>query len=111
MIKSYLQIKTKSISGKLLSLIQDFLKNRKQRVVLNDQFFIWADVNARVPQGSILGPLLFLIYINDLTYDLSSRVKLFVDDTSLFFVDFNVDVSTKELSDDLAKVAGHNIGT
>ena len=87
-----------------MNLIKDFLKNRKQRVVLNDQFCSWADVNAGVPQESILGPLLFLMYINDSTNDSSSSAKLFVQDTSLFSVVFNVDASAKELNDNLAKV-------
>ena len=78
------KLKQNGISGKLLNLIKDFLKKRKQRVVLNGQFSSWDDVNAGVPQGSILGPLLFLMYINDLTNDLSSSAKLFADDTLLF---------------------------
>ena len=98
------KLKQNGISGKLLNLIKDFLTNRKQRVVLNGQFFSWADVDAGVPQGSILGPFLFLIYINDLTNDLSSSSKLFADDTSLLSVVFNVDATAKELNDDLANV-------
>ena len=50
-------------------------------MVLNEQTSSWADVNAGVPQGSILGPQLFLIYINDIAVRLSSSAKLFADDT------------------------------
>ena len=57
-----------------------------QHAVLNYQFSNWDDVNIRVPQGSISGPLLFLIYINDLPKDLQPTPKLFPDDTSLFSV-------------------------
>ena len=74
------------ISGNLLDLLSSFLSDRKQRVLLNGQTYEWRNVTTGVPQGSILGPLLFLIYINDLYGDLSSKAKLFADDTSLFSV-------------------------
>ena len=72
------------ISGNLLNLFRSFLNDRYQRVVINGQHSDWAPILAGVPQGSILGPLLFLIYINDLPDNLNSLVKLFADDTSLF---------------------------
>ena len=92
------------ISGELITLIKDFLSCRKQRVVLNGQHSSWADVKAGVPQGSILGPLLFLIYINDLTNGLNSNVKLFPDDTSLFSVVHNITDSANLLNSDLSKI-------
>ena len=64
------------ISGNLLSLLKSFLNNMFQRVVLNGQCSNWLSLLAGVPQGSILGPLLFLIYINDLPDGLESSVKL-----------------------------------
>ena len=80
------------------------LGNRKQRVVPHGQTSSWADVNAEVPQGSILGPLLFLIYLNDLAFGLSSNAKLFADDTSLFSVVHNANTTAKELNNDLVKI-------
>ena len=71
------------ISGELLNILVDFLSNRKQRVLVNGQSSNWVDVKAGVQQGSIMGPLLFLIYINDLPYGLITNTKLFADDTSL----------------------------
>ena len=65
-----------SISGKLLSVQSEFLKDRKQVVTLNGQCSSWTGVNAGVPQGSFLGPVLFLVYINDLADGLSSNAKL-----------------------------------
>ena len=64
-----------------------------------------SDVNAGVPQGSILGPLLFLIYINDLADGLSSNAKLFADDTSLFSVVHNANTTPKELNNDFVKIS------
>ena len=71
------------ISENLLSPLTTFLNNRFQEMVLNGQCSNWSSVLAGVPQSSILKPLLFLIYINDLSDSLKSTVKLFTDDTSL----------------------------
>ena len=68
-------------NGDIINILRDFLHNRKQRVVLNGQHSSWADVNVGVPQGLIPGPLLFLIYINDLSDGLKCKCKLFADDT------------------------------
>ena len=98
------KLKQNGISGNLLDLLSNFLRNRKQRVVLHGQTSSWADVNAGVPQGSILGPLLFLIYVNDLADGLSSNAKLFPDDTSLFSVVHDANTTAKELNNDLVKI-------
>ena len=78
---------------------------RKQRVVLNGQHLSWINTEAGVPQGSILGPLFFLIYINDLSDGLTSNPKLFADDTSLFSVIYNIDSSGNDLNSDLMKIS------
>ena len=90
------------ISGKLHKIFDDFLVNRKQRVVLNGQVSSWANVKAGVPQGSVLRPLLFLIC--DLPKCLSSNAKLFADDTSLFSVTHDSGTTRNELNDDLVKI-------
>ena len=72
------------ISDAFLDLIESFLENRFQRVLLNGQMSDWLTVKASVLQGFILGPLFFLIHTNDLSIDIISTVKLFANDTSLF---------------------------
>ena len=98
------KLKQNCISGKLLSVLSDFLKDRKQRVILNGQVSSWADVNAEVPLVSILGPLLLLVYIIDLADGLSSNAKLFADDTSLFLIIHDVNTSANELNNDLYQI-------
>ena len=88
------------ISGNLLTSLRDFLSNRKQRVGLN------VHATAGVPQGSILGPFLILIYINDLSEGLFTNAKLFADDTSLFFVIHDRKTSANDLNKDLEMI--HN---
>ena len=98
------KLKQNGIYGNLLNLLCDFLRNRKQRVLLNGQVSDWSDVTAGVPQGSTLGPLSFLIYINDLLEGLSSNTKLFADNTFLFSVIHDSNTSALELNSDLAKI-------
>ena len=75
------KLKCLGLSGKYYSLINSFLENKHQRVVLNGQLSKWSLIKAGVPQQSILGPLFFLVYINDLSNKLLSNPKLFTDDT------------------------------
>ena len=79
------KLQQSGISGELLNILIDLINSRKQRIVHNCQSSNWVHINAGVPQGSIIRPLLFLIYINDLPEGLITNAKLFANDTSLFF--------------------------
>ena len=89
----------------IFSLIQSFLNDRKQRTVLNGEISSWGDISAGVPQGSILGPLFFLVYINDLTADLKCNVKLFADDTSLFTAVEDSSTAANDMNRDLELIS------
>ena len=78
------KLKSLGISGNYYGLIHSFLSDRHQRVVPNGQSSKWSHIKAGVSQGSILGLLLFLVYISDLPEGLTTSAKLFADDTSLF---------------------------
>ena len=78
------KLKCNGISGSLFGFFTNYLSNRKQRMVLNGIASDWRQINAGVPQGSVLEPLLFLVYIKDLTDNISSEMRLFADDSSLF---------------------------
>ena len=75
--------KSMGISGELYKLLEDYLASRHQRVILNGQTSCWRPVFAGVSQGSVLSPLFFLVYINDMPGELKSKAKLFADDTTL----------------------------
>lgn len=83
------------IGGKLLTWLQSFLLNRFQRVIFNGISTDWKQVTSGVPQGSILGPTLFLIFINDLPSIINSTSKLFADDGKIY--NFMTDVLQNDL--------------
>lgn len=77
------KVKALGIDGILLNWVENWLSGRKQKVALNGHFSDWADVISGVPQGSVLGPLLFVIYINDIDKDILSKLSKFADDTKI----------------------------
>ena len=79
-----LKLKSYEIEGKVWSWLEDFLIGRSQMVTLGDAESEWTDVTGGVPQGSVLGPILFVKYINDLPENVISSVKMFADDTKLY---------------------------
>ena len=72
--------------------------------MLNGQLSSWSNIESGAPQGSILGPLLFLIYINDLSEVLTTNVRLLADNVSIFSIVDNINLSTTNLSRDLSKI-------
>ena len=89
------------VSGKLLMLMQSFLSDRKQNTVLNGKTSTWGIISAGVPKGSILGPLLFLIYIDYLTEGLSCDVKLLANDALIFTVVHDPHTAALNMNHDL----------
>ena len=88
----------------LLSWFCSYLSDRKQRVVIDGQSSDWIGTNSGVPQGSVLGPLLFLIYINDIADNVQSDCLLYADDTSLFDVVDDPTASAVKLNSDLERI-------
>ena len=89
----------------MLSLFESYLNGRIQRVSLNGFSSDYAKIESGVPQGSVLGPLLFLIYINDLEKNIKSNVKFFADDTMLFSVVKDPTLSANDLTHDLKVIS------
>ena len=80
----YHKLKSYGISGQIFGLISSFLSNRRLQIVLDGKSSQEYPVNAGIPQGSILGPTLFLLYINDLPDDVICNVAIYADDTTLY---------------------------
>lgn len=78
------KLRAYGVGGKLLEWIESFLTGRFQRVVVQGSMSDWSPVSSGIPQGTVLGPTLFTIYVNDLPNCVSSSVKLFADDTKVY---------------------------
>ena len=88
------------IKGPLLSWIRCFLAGRQQQVVINGEISSLSLVTSGVPQGTVLAPLLFLCYINDITKDISSKIKLYADDVLIYNI-INSEADCIKLQNDL----------
>ena len=95
------KLKPIGVNGKMLTLLTNKLHERYQRVVLYEETSLWELVKSGVPQESVLGPLFFLICINDLTDNLESNCKISADDTSLFYKVLDKHVSPATLNKEL----------
>ena len=93
--------KCKLLELEVLHWFENYLAERKQAVVLHGSRSDYLTVPAGVPQGSVLGPLLFFIYINDIVEDIESVIKLFADDTSMYLCLENPHIRAEILNNDL----------
>ena len=98
------KLKQIGVGGPLLNWFQTYLVGRLQRVIIKGQESTWLPITAGVPQGSILGPLLFLIFINDLPQGIESNVDLFADDTSLLDIIDNPTSTSNKMNRDLEAI-------
>ena len=97
------KLESYGIGGPLLAWIEAFLTNRRQRVMVDGVYSSWKAVSSGIPQGSILGPFLFVVFINDLPDDLTNMVYMFADDTKVF-AKVSTDEERQSLQDDLDKL-------
>ena len=102
------KMKRFGISGSILSWFRSYLSDRSQRVVIESSFSDYADVNAGVPQGSVAGPLLFLMFIDDLFDVVDNNLDVFADDSTLWSSIPEISkrvLVAKSLNSDLVKIA------
>lgn len=98
------KLASSGIRGSLLDWFSSYLSNRRQKVVISNASSSVLPINAGVPQGSILGPLLFLIYINDIVNNIEANIRLFADDTSLYIIVDDPATSATILNRDLSSI-------
>ena len=108
-----LKLESLGIGGKLLSWLEYFLTKRFQRVVIDGSYSEWLPVRSGVPQSSILGPLLFLLYLDDIHYTIShSSIQMFADDVALY-KEITTESDSKLLQEDLDSIVkwSHKVAT
>ena len=98
-------LKSAGMSGNRLSWFTNYLTGRKQRGVMSGVQSAWNCITAGVPQGSKLGPLLFLLFINDIVHDIGSSIRSFADDTIIYIIVENPSVAAELLNADLENIA------
>ena len=79
-----INLKSYGIGPQIISWISDFLSDRMQRTVINGFSSEWCPVTSGIPQGSVLGPILFVCYSNNLPDNITTNAEIFADDTKLF---------------------------
>ena len=99
-----IKMKNYGITGPICNWIRDFFEGRSQRVVCKEEHSQWASVLSGVPQGSVIGPVLFLIYINDLPEEVRGKVRLFADDM-IMYVTMTGEKDAASLQQDLDHLA------
>ena len=101
--RSLLKLKAYGIGDDIIDWLEQWLTDRRQRIVVGVEASNWKLVLSGVPQGSVLGPILFLIYINDLDDNMTTNVLKFADDTNVF-TKVNNDGDKQQLQNDLDKL-------
>ena len=91
------KLRSYGVQSKLTDLLKDYVSNRKQRVIVNGASSSWRPIKSGAPQGSVLGPLLFLVFINDLPEHLICNPKLFADNVSLNAIMYDEKYSTENI--------------
>ena len=98
------KLQQNGVTGNCLSFFKNYLINRNYRVALNGCFSDYYTAESGVPQGSVLGPLLFLIYINDLEMGIKSNIKFFADDSMIYSISDDPISTSRDLNHDLSVI-------